>query len=255
VIELIALHADSKRRPSSFRDRLELETLFIGERQVHLWLIDTSAYPWEVPRVGLSQHEQQRAERLVFEEDRKRFLAAHCALREMLALRLDCRPSSLEYRTTRHGKPYLASHSSASSTCRFNLSHSEDVALLGITDDVELGVDIEVLREIDDLWSLAGNVFTAREQSELRETPSDRRDSAFLRGWTRKEACLKAVGCGLAIDPRTVDVGLTGNQAQIALNTDNGQFNVQVQTINVGSGAIAAVAYIQNLPDLNARAA
>lgn len=193
----------------------------------------------------MSSIEQHRAGRLVFEKDRRRFRAAHCALRDLLARRLDCPPSALEFQATKQGKPYLAADSSTTGACRFNLSHSEDLALVGMADDVEIGVDIETVRSIDDVWSLAGEVFTCGEQAELRETPPNQRDSAFLRGWTRKEACLKAVGCGLGVSPRTFHVGLAGDQTQVTLNTDIDQSVVQVQSVDVGPDATAAVAWIQ----------
>jgi len=37
---------------------------------------------------------------------------------------------------------------------------------------------------------------------------AEARSRAFLVGWTRKEACLKAVGAGLLLDTRTFEAGL-----------------------------------------------
>ena len=224
----------------------QLASLSIGRKQIQLWLVNLSAYPWVLREDCLSSIEQHRAGRLVFDKDRSRFRAAHCALRELLARRLDCPPSAPDFQTTTQGKPYLAALSSTTGACRFNLSHSEDLALVGMADDVEIGVDIETVRIIDDALSLAREVFTCREQAELRETPPNQRDSAFLRGWTRKEACLKAVGCGLGVSPRAFHVGLAGEQTPITLITDTGQSVVQVQSIDVGPGATAAVAMIQD---------
>lgn len=76
----------------------------------------------------------------------------------------------------------------------FNLSHSgDDIALL-ISDEGEVGCDIEVVRPRDNWQALANAVFSVAEHHELeRETPEDKL-SAFWRIWTRKEAIVKQRG-------------------------------------------------------------
>ncbi len=76
----------------------------------------------------------------------------------------------------------------------FNLSHSgDDIALL-LSDEGEVGCDIEVIRPRDNWQSLANAVFSTNEHQELeREAPEDKL-AAFWRIWTRKEAMVKQRG-------------------------------------------------------------
>jgi hypothetical protein len=52
---------------------------------------------------------------------------------------------------------------------------------------------------------VARHFFTARERSALDEAPESARARLFARLWARKEAALKALGCGLALDPGLID--------------------------------------------------
>ena len=76
----------------------------------------------------------------------------------------------------------------------FNLSHSgDDIALL-VSDEGEVGCDIEVIRPRDNWQALANAVFSVAEHDELeRETPEEKL-AAFWRIWTRKEAIVKQRG-------------------------------------------------------------
>lgn len=221
-----------------------LTALPAGPRNIELWTIDLLAYPFQNHEMWLSRDETARAARFIFEDDRRRYRAAHCALREILAQRLARHATSVVFHAGRHGKPSIAQAENTLESCRFNLSHSGDVALLGIVDYVEIGVDIEKLREFDDIWQLAEQNFTSREYWELSDTPAHERSRAFLRGWTRKEACLKALGCGLMVPPRSFHVGLSKQSALAELRTEEESVQVQVENIDVGIGYVAATAWV-----------
>ena len=94
---------------------------------------------------------------------------------------------------------------------RFNLSHTAEEVLIGVTRGREVGVDIETLERRGDFGGVARRVFTARELAELEGlggTDAAAWRRAFLRGWTRKEAFLKDLGTGLLREPRELFVGL-----------------------------------------------
>lgn len=94
------------------------------------------------------------------------------------------------------GKPALASEPGPAPLC-FNLSHSGDVVVYGITRSRSVGVDVEFIRPNIEIMNLAESQFSFEEIKELRETPPSAQVDAFFRGWTRKEAYLKARGEGL----------------------------------------------------------
>jgi hypothetical protein len=79
----------------------------------------------------------------------------------------------------------------------FSVSHAGDWAIIGIAQDRRLGVDLELLRQVPELLSIADGCFTKRELRLLEETKVDERPALFHRLWTRKEACLKAIGLGI----------------------------------------------------------
>jgi 4'-phosphopantetheinyl transferase len=62
----------------------------------------------------------------------------------------------------------------------------------------ELGVDIERVRPLNDMHSIARNSFSAAESQDLFSLPSELQTGAFFKCWTRKEAFIKATGEGLS---------------------------------------------------------
>lgn len=212
---------------------------------IDLFLVDLLAYPWEQDESCLSLEERTRASRFRFEQDRNRYSATHCALRKLLARTLKCSPTALHFQTGRFGKPRLAE--AVHPNHEFNLSQSKDLALLGIANELPVGVDIEAVTRIENLMPLVSNVFTSDEIAELLHTSANQRTSAFLRGWTRKEACLKAAGCGLTVAPSEVHVGLAGNTQTVRFQAGHRHVRACVSTIDVGPAAVAAVAWIEGM--------
>lgn len=98
------------------------------------------------------------------------------------------------------GKPAFA----ANTPLWFNLSHSgDDIALL-VSDEGEVGCDIEVIRPRDSWRALADALFSPGEHAELDMGHSAQQRAAFWRIWTRKEAMIKQRG-GSAWQMATVD--------------------------------------------------
>lgn len=188
----------------------------------------------------LSSAELGRAARFLRERDRRRFLAARCALRQRLAQHLGVSAGALRFVEGPEGKPFLAD----APRCHFNLSHSEDLALVGIGDRSELGVDIEVLRPVDDAQPLARSHFTAAEFDAMMALDERARAAAFLRIWTRKEACLKALGTGLSIAPSSFEVGLEPDFTELTIDRPSGAVRLAVRSIDPGASAVAAVAWL-----------
>ena len=189
-----------------------------------LWLVDLREAPAPARLETLSEAERARAGRFVFERDRRRFVAAHCALRQLLSARTGLAPEALRFADGPHGKPALAGRAA----CAFNLSHSQDVALVAIADGGDIGVDVEVLRPFDDAAALAAQHFTVAERAALAACAGHVSDRAFLLGWTRKEACLKAIGTGLSIAAAAVDAGVSEARRLVAIDTPAGRASVEV---------------------------
>lgn len=121
----------------------------------------------------------------------------------------------LAFVTGPHGKPVLAG-----SELRFNLSHTNGVAVFAVSRGIELGIDVEQVSAGEDgllgeLTDVARQNFSAREQQALLQLAPEEQLSAFYRIWTRKEALLKAEGSGLSRDLDTFTVSLDQNAPKV----------------------------------------
>lgn len=88
------------------------------------------------------------------------------------------------------GKPAFP----AGSARWFNLSHSGDEIALLLSDEGDVGCDIEVIRARKNWPALAESQFTPAEQAHLAAIASEHQLAAFWRIWTRKEAIIKQRG-------------------------------------------------------------
>jgi 4'-phosphopantetheinyl transferase len=195
----------------------------LSSEGVHVWCLalDLPLEQVQELRATLSADEFQRAERYHFDRHRRRFIACRGQVRRILAGYLGARPADLRFRYGPRGKPSLEAPWSESEL-QFNVSNSDDVALLAVARNRQLGVDVEHVREPRDFESLAAQFFAGSEVAQLRALPEDERREAFFHCWTRKEAVLKAVGTGLAFPLDKVVVTLArGEPARVIAYDDD----------------------------------
>lgn len=168
--------------------------------EIHVWRC--SLAPPEDCRLALiqclSEDERQRGDRFHFEHHRRQWTTARGFLRTVLGRYLDRPAGEVRFRFQDLGKPVLAAEQNPGDI-HFNLSHSAEGALLGIARGIPLGVDLEQIRPMENMLSLANRFFAPREAQELAEVSAADRDLAFFNCWTRKEAILKAFGKGLSM--------------------------------------------------------
>jgi len=165
---------------------------------VHVWCFTLQGSPNLIAscREKLSAAERERADRFVFDRDRIRYTIAHAMLRHLLSLYCGTSPQSLVFQAAATGKPSLQSAAPAL-PLHFNLSHSEDRALLGVSLRRELGVDLERVRSNVETLSISRHYFFGSERAAIEAAASQERDNLFFRYWVAKEAVLKAQGIGL----------------------------------------------------------
>jgi 4'-phosphopantetheinyl transferase len=96
----------------------------------------------------------------------------------------------------KHGKPTLTK---PAVEIPFNLCHTGNVALVGISGGGRVGIDAEALRPDVEIEALSGQLFAPPEAAEIRALPPDERVAAFFTCWCRKEAFVKALGSGLSM--------------------------------------------------------
>ncbi|EON20605.1 phosphopantetheinyltransferase family protein [Cupriavidus sp. GA3-3] len=177
-----------------------------GEIQVWHVAVDAAA-----DLSALSASERARAATFRQPGDRVRFTAARSALRTLLGLYLGVSPDAVPLVANAFGKPTLGGH--CTTALQFNVSHSDARAAIALS-CAPVGIDIEAWRA-DMTWTawhdsaaVACNPDEMRWLSALAQRQPQDAMLAFLRLWTAKEACSKAVGTGLSAAPQSVRVAL-----------------------------------------------
>jgi 4'-phosphopantetheinyl transferase len=213
--------------------------------EVHVWRVHLNqSEPIRTRLLDLlSQDEREKAGRFYFQKDRDHFVVARGALRSLLGGYLNVKPERLQFCYTEYGKPYLAGEFAPE--VRFNLSHSHELALFGITLGRRLGIDVEFIRQDVEVEEIAGNFFSGLEVSVLMALPKELRRQAFFNCWTRKEAYIKAIGEGLSHPLHDFDVTLAPGDPAVLLCTrvDPREAALwSMRAIDAGEGYAAAVA-------------
>lgn len=188
---------------------------------VHIWRINLNSSESQLQffRETLSSDEIARAQRFYFPEHRQRFIAGRGTLRAILGQYLGIDPKQVEFEYQPRGKPLLAAKF-ADKGLLFNLSHSQDLALCGVSYQNQIGVDLEYIRTMSDLEGLAKRFFSSREYEYLRLISPQEQQQIFFRYWTCKEAYLKATGDGL-VQLEEIEISLTPNQpSQLLVSGD-----------------------------------
>jgi 4'-phosphopantetheinyl transferase len=162
--------------------------------------IDVSAEELEDLSGSLDSAELQRARRLP-EASRRQFVATRAILRTLLGERLGVPAAEVMLRKSENGKLFV------SGGVLFNVAHSKGLAVFAFTHNLEVGVDVELLRPLADLGGVVDLTLAPSEAADLQLIPTRERAAAFFACWTRKEAYLKASGNGLG-SPRDVAVTL-----------------------------------------------
>jgi 4'-phosphopantetheinyl transferase len=125
-------------------------------------------------------------------------------LRELLARELGGEAAALKFSYSDHDKPFLDG-----APLHFNLSHSDGIAALGVSERHELGVDVEFIRPLKE--DIAARYFSRAEMAALAKLADDDQLEGFYRCWTRKEAVVKAIGEGLSRALDSFDVTVAKN--------------------------------------------
>jgi 4'-phosphopantetheinyl transferase len=171
----------------------------VGDRltaahELEVWCIDIAGLACEEARLSLilDDEERERAGRFVRRADALGYRVAHAALRAILSGYVGIAPRQIRFASGEHGKPLLGDGGP-----HFNLSHSGGLALVAVSADGDVGVDVEQVRAIPRAPALAELFFSPEEARTIADQPPSCRDRQFMRSWTAMEAIAKAEGTGL----------------------------------------------------------
>lgn len=207
---------------------------------VHVWRIALNQEDDRVERFRrmLEADELERAGRFHFDKHRRHFIVARGFLRSVVAHYLRAQPEALRFEYGAYGKPALGREH----TLRFNLSHSNEVALLAVSLDAEIGVDVEHIRADFASEDIARRYFSRAEVEVFNALPPEERVAAFFRCWTRKEAYIKAIGKGFSQSLSAFDVTLAPEIAPALLRAeDDDASRWWMGDIEVGEGYAGAL--------------
>lgn len=102
------------------------------------------------------------------------------------------------------GKPALAG-----TPLHFSVSHSGAWTALAVS-TAPVGLDMERIAPLPEMEDLVELTLAPAERAALAACAPAERERFFYRCWTRKEALLKGMGCGLSVDPRLADTASRG---------------------------------------------
>ncbi len=194
------------------------DRLTLSSQDVHVWRASLSVSETRLAdfQATLADDERERAARVRNPLHGAHYTVGRGVLRMLLGRYLNRSPQDIRFAYSEYGKPFIAK---AIVTLRFNLSHSQDLALYAFTHQREIGVDIEYIRPVPSRDQIAEQFFSPNETRTLRALPATQQDLGFFHCWTRKEAYIKAHGEGLSLPLDQFDVSLIPGEPAVLLET------------------------------------
>jgi 4'-phosphopantetheinyl transferase len=162
---------------------------------VRVWVaaFDPSPAAAAEHRGCLTADERARADRYKTGKVRDQFVTCRGLLRRVLGECLGVGPGEIPITYTGAGKPVLGG---ANPGLHFNLTHTDGLALIAVA-RAPVGIDAERVRAVADPDGLVRRFFSPAERDAFAALPPDLRGRGFFRGWTCKEAVIKAAGLGV----------------------------------------------------------
>lgn len=183
------------------------DSLNLSHENIDVWLCDLKKLSNNIDEFYsvLSEDEQERAEKLKIEDKRHQYIITRGSLRKCLGLLTEADPTVFKFKYLKHGKPVLE-ESSQYADISFNVSHSNDIALVAISRKQNIGIDVEKINYETDHQALVTRFFSKAEQAEFNTYSESTKAKAFCACWTRKESFIKATGDGVTYGLDTFDI-------------------------------------------------
>lgn len=184
-----------------------------GNRNIDVWSVELNLDRDRLSEFSgfLSLEERQRAAKFINPIHSDRWIAARGYLRYILSQYLDLPPAQIVFSYGAQGKPTISS-----CPIEFNLSHSRDRAVYGISTKYPIGIDLEYIHPLA-AADLVDRFFSPTEQSLFHNLPIEIQQAAFFHAWTQKEAYLKACGTGLSTPLDKIEVSIDPRQSAAIL--------------------------------------
>lgn len=193
---------------------------------VHIWQLNISQTKnhHEYFNNLLSKDEKLKVERFKFKKDKITSVMARGVLRVLFSKYLDCLIDDIIFKYGEYGKPELANNK----TIKFNVSHSGEMIVIAFCNDYDIGIDVEYIKRDFNVFDIVDNYFSKQEIKALHKIPNNQQTEAFFRGWTRKEAFIKAKSQGLSfpLDSFSISIDTDENAELYETTWDNNEKNL-----------------------------
>jgi 4'-phosphopantetheinyl transferase len=156
--------------------------------------LDNVANQLQELRAVLIDDERARADRFLVPKAHLQFVATRGILRQTLGRLLGVASEKVPIGYIGAGKPVL---SGDFDNLHFNVTHTDSLALIALARRT-IGIDVERIRPIENAEGLIGRFFSKLEQETFLSLEPAKRPAGFFRGWTCKEAVIKAAGLSVA---------------------------------------------------------
>jgi 4'-phosphopantetheinyl transferase len=174
-----------------------LDALAPGE--VDIWIARPSALDdpalYAACDALLSADERAKQRAFVFERNQRESLMTRALVRSALSRYRPVDPAAWQFVLNPYGRPYIDPPCGLS----FNLSNHPTLVVCGVTESVEVGVDLEPISRGPTILDLAPSVFAPQERHDLERLDASARLDRAVTLWTLKESYVKARGQGLAL--------------------------------------------------------
>jgi 4'-phosphopantetheinyl transferase len=178
----------------------------------------------------LAPVEAARAARFATRDERRNYVISHGALRLILSEFTGRHSHAIHIATTARGMPYVVGTGP-----HFSLSHGGGLALVAVTSEGPIGVDVERVRPDLRLDTFARPLVPRPDVVRIDALAPEERSRAWFQAWTRLEAVAKASGKGLSDD----SVADPGDSAPFRV------WNLDVDETRVGAVAtVPSVAHV-----------
>ncbi|KAI9133819.1 4'-phosphopantetheinyl transferase superfamily protein [Acaryochloris sp. CCMEE 5410] len=221
----------------------------IAPQTLHIWRLplrsEGTNHWWDL----LSRDEQQRAQRFVRSQDQDKYVQVRGTLRCLLGQYLHIPGQTLCFDYGDYGKPQLIS-SCNSLNLQFNVSHSHELAVIAVTQTTAVGIDIEQVNPQARYIDISQRFFATAEHETLLQQPVEEQCRTFFQLWTRKEACVKAMGGSIAHALDQINVAQGLHQASIAIEMQEEPHELFLHNLFPDpnfAGAVATQAPLQHL--------
>ncbi len=214
----------------------------LSANQIAVWYVDfKQSIDIDKLYSYLSIAEKLKADQFKFEPVRQQFVITRGSLRYLLAKYLQRVANEIEMDYQEKGKPYLTD-----SAWQFNVSHCHDAALIALSPNITLGIDIEPLDRKVDIEGVAKQIFTDQEQQYIYQHESPK--LAFMQCWTRKEAFIKAHGAGMYSDLKAASI--TNQYGDIVTASDEQGCQWITRDLPVKNNHQMSISHAQVEPDI-----